>query len=123
MAKKKRGKPCSSPFIPDAGLPCDADEFEPVTETEATQIGLGQAATPAAIAEYCRLAELYCDQAQMWLDGPPGVDRASEGVAKSALRDAIVCLANIWLGLPGRDALILVRRFLAKALAGEDATS
>lgn len=94
----------------------------------AHKISLARSSRRADVLRRLSVAEVYCAEAQRWLDGTttpeldPGADPRrphSEGVAKAALRDAIVQLAEVWLGLPGAEALALVRRFIAAATIPE----
>jgi hypothetical protein len=89
----------------------DQGKFEPVSVSEAQEFHLGQVTTPEAIAGRLAIADTYCQEAETWLE-------KNGGVAKSALRDALVRLAEVWLGKPAPEALALVRRFIAEQRDG-----
>lgn len=129
MASRKKNH--TKPSVADGGAaewPRPQGEWDNGPANEAQEISLAQARTPERVADCLRQAGLMCDEAERWLNGPPvrtrsrcpacepsPADGRSEGVAKSALRDAIVALAEVWLGMPAPAALALVRRLVGEA--------
>jgi hypothetical protein len=93
------------PIIP-AEVPRDQGTWDPGPLGEAEQISLARADTPERVAEFLALAGHYCRQADLWAG-------RNEGVAKSCLRDAIVCLSRLWLGKPLSEVRALIAQFLA----------
>jgi hypothetical protein len=87
-------------------VPRDQGTWDPGPLGEAEQISLARADTPERVAEFLTLAEAYCNLADQWAG-------KSEGVAKSCLRDALVCLARLWLGEPLPTLRTLVRQLLS----------
>ena len=92
---------------PDTFPPRDQGVFVAVRDSEAQAISSAQARTREDVEGRLKAALLYCDQAEGWMG-------RSEGVAKSCLRDALVALAEVWLGKSGEEAIRLVRRFIAE---------
>jgi hypothetical protein len=87
-------------------IPRDQGTWDPGPLGEAEQISLAQANTPERAAEFLALVGHYCRQADLWAG-------RNEGVAKSCLRDAIVCLSRVWLGKPLSEVRALIAQFLA----------
>jgi hypothetical protein len=83
-------------------VPRDQGVFEPVSTEEAQEISLARVSEPAQVAARLDVAECFCREAETWAV-------KSEGVAKSCLRDALVCLAEVWLGLPVVESIAFIR--------------
>ena len=132
MAKKTGGSRRKGGILPIGHaeeIPRPQGEWEPLREGVEKEVSLARASTREAMRDRLRAAALCLDEAEAWLSPPdrpagsslPDGTRRSEGVAKSAMRDALVAMAEVWLGLPGPQALELMRGLLAQSgtLAGD----